>query len=182
MFSFWGFWNFCFQFVSFGTFCFLGVLIFSTLQFGSRFSRRRSWWSLVPAFSSLLLLRHCLCSSVSKQLTCCLLTFKRNEWQQKSRTTVTQITHSWRGCRSPWSLWDSKADISTGRQQPSWAPSCCSSSSTAWLDSSSDWSPLLSVSLPVRDLSLSNNGRGSIPRNQTTACSSSLIPRGYEEI
>ena len=25
--------------VSFGTFCFLGVLIFSTLQFGSRFSR-----------------------------------------------------------------------------------------------------------------------------------------------
>lgn len=52
MFSFWGFWNFCFQFVSFGTFCFLGVLIFSTLQFGSRFSRSRSWWSSVPVSSS----------------------------------------------------------------------------------------------------------------------------------
>ena len=43
MFSFWGFWNFCFQFVSFGCYLFRGVLIFSTLQLGSRFSRRRLW-------------------------------------------------------------------------------------------------------------------------------------------
>ena len=41
MFSFWGFWNFCFQFVSFGCFLFRGVLIINTLQFRSRFSRRR---------------------------------------------------------------------------------------------------------------------------------------------
>ena len=66
MFSFWGFWNFCFQFVSFGTFCFLGVLIFSTLQFGSRFSRRRLWWLSEHVSSSLQLLRLCLSSSVSK--------------------------------------------------------------------------------------------------------------------
>ena len=45
MFSFWGFWNFCFQFVSLGCFRFWGVLIFSTLQFGSRFSRNRSRWN-----------------------------------------------------------------------------------------------------------------------------------------
>ena len=66
MFSFWGFWNFCFQFVSFGTFCFLGVLIFSTLQFGSRFWKRRLWWLSVLASSSLQLHRLCLSSSVSK--------------------------------------------------------------------------------------------------------------------
>ena len=41
MFSFWGFWNFCFQFVSFGCFDFRGVLIISTLQSISSFSRRR---------------------------------------------------------------------------------------------------------------------------------------------
>ena len=50
MFSFWGFWNFCFQFVSFGCFCFWGVLIFSTLQLESRFSRRRSWRTLAKYF------------------------------------------------------------------------------------------------------------------------------------
>ena len=43
MFSFWGFWIFCFQFVSFGCFGFRGVLIINTLKFRSRFSRRRSW-------------------------------------------------------------------------------------------------------------------------------------------
>ena len=43
MFSFWGFWNFCFQFVSFGCFGFRGVLIINTLKFRSRFSRRRLW-------------------------------------------------------------------------------------------------------------------------------------------
>ena len=43
MFSFWGFWNFCFQFVSFGVFRLSQVLIISTLQTFSRFSRRRLW-------------------------------------------------------------------------------------------------------------------------------------------
>ena len=43
MFSFWGFWNFCFQFVSFGCFGFRGVLIINTLKFRSRLSRRRLW-------------------------------------------------------------------------------------------------------------------------------------------
>ena len=41
MFSFWGFWNFCFQFVSFDTFRFRGVLIISALQLESRFSRKK---------------------------------------------------------------------------------------------------------------------------------------------
>ena len=43
MFSFWGFSFFCFQFVSYGVFGLLHVLIISTLQSQSRFSRRRSW-------------------------------------------------------------------------------------------------------------------------------------------
>ena len=51
MFSFWGFWNFCFQFVSFACFCFLEVLIISALQSQSRFSRRRSWWAFAQALS-----------------------------------------------------------------------------------------------------------------------------------
>ena len=41
MFSFWGFSNFCFQFVSFGCFGFWGVPIISALQLESRLSRRR---------------------------------------------------------------------------------------------------------------------------------------------
>ena len=65
MFSLWGFWNFCFQFVSFDCFCFLEKLTFSTLQFGSRFSRRASWCSWVLASSWLQQPRLCLCSSAS---------------------------------------------------------------------------------------------------------------------
>ena len=67
MFSFWGFWNFCFQFVSFGSFRFWGVLTFNALQLGSRFSRRRSWWSLAHVSSSLQQPRHCHCSLASVQ-------------------------------------------------------------------------------------------------------------------
>ena len=51
MFSFWFFWNFCFQFVSLGCFGFWGVPIISTLQLESRLSRRRLWWSFVQNHS-----------------------------------------------------------------------------------------------------------------------------------
>ena len=50
MFSFWGFRNFCFQFVSFGVFQFWKILIISTLQPISSFSRRRSWRTLAKYF------------------------------------------------------------------------------------------------------------------------------------
>ena len=51
-FSFWGFWNICFQFVSFDCFRFRGVLIISSLHFESRFSRRRLWclFRVIPQY------------------------------------------------------------------------------------------------------------------------------------
>ena len=60
MFSFLGFWNFCFQFVSFGYLDFRGVLIISALHSISRFSRKISWWRLLIHYSSWLLLPRCL--------------------------------------------------------------------------------------------------------------------------
>ena len=51
MYPFWGFWNFCFQFVSFGCFGFWGVPIISALQLESRLSRRILWWSFVQNHS-----------------------------------------------------------------------------------------------------------------------------------
>ena len=64
MFSFWGFWNTpfgspviggqkCFQFVSFGCFCFSDILIISVLQSQSRFSRKGLWF-LISSYPCLL--------------------------------------------------------------------------------------------------------------------------------
>ena len=66
MFSFWGFWIFCFQFVSFANFPNKTTLCFRYLWKFDRFSRRRLWWLSVLASSSLQLHRLCLSSSVSK--------------------------------------------------------------------------------------------------------------------
>ena len=65
MFSFWFFWNYCFQFVSYACFANKTTLCFNYLRKISRISRRKSRW--LTTYVSFLSQQHegCICSSVS---------------------------------------------------------------------------------------------------------------------